>query len=96
VTGAYRLEAASRAAMKGMGAPDEAIASIETMTIRAVGAGLELAPVGQPAVPLHVRNETTLFTRSPAVELALTIEGSAAATGFVLKQGGVELTYVRH
>ncbi|HUH03676.1 MAG TPA: serine hydrolase domain-containing protein [Kofleriaceae bacterium] len=96
VTGAYQLEPASRAAMKSLGAPDETIASIETMTIRAAGAGLELAPIGQPAVPLHVRDETTLFTRSPAVELALTIEGSAAATGFVLKQGGVELTYVRH
>lgn len=96
VIGVYQLDAASRAAMKGMGAPDETIASIETMTIRAAGTGLELAPVGQPAVPLHVRDQTTLFTRSPAVELALTIEGSAAATGFVLKQGGVELTYVRH
>lgn len=95
VTGDYQLDEASRTAMKTLGAPDEVIASIETITVRAVGAGLELDPIGQPAVPLYVRDATTLFTRSPEVTLALTIDGDAPATGFVLTQGAVELTYIR-
>ncbi|MGE0872302.1 MAG: serine hydrolase domain-containing protein [Kofleriaceae bacterium] len=95
VAGRYRLGAAGREMLEGVGVTGKRLEAIETITIQAKHNAIEMKPVGQPPAELPATMRGVFAAPRFGVTVRFDIDKPGPANGMHLEQGGLTLDYER-
>jgi D-alanyl-D-alanine carboxypeptidase len=94
LAGTYAMTDDSKSRLAALGAPPRVIDSVATLTITTTSSGIELKPVGQPAIEL-LPDAGSFYNADINVRIRADASGAEPIQSFTMEQNKVEMTFQR-